>query len=412
MRTNQVKKYEVGNLCLSTEEMCGAIETYNARTSTTRTPVIFSKDVVAMYPNLQHEGVARTFRVEFLWSDLTIEKVEEVLELGEKTTSKFLTMEQLPTREQEKLLLAMALEEGILATLKHHYYSFYQGEVRLEQEGGPVASRSPVMWERWPAMLAWVREYKARMVEATSTLPDMKQFIHQLYVDENNSVMEELPPGTRLVERSSRWWGSWWRRTGRCWEIGGLAKELANTICPYLQMEVDYPSTTPRAGCPSLTWRCRWPGTRLINFRWYRKPMANCYSILNRSAMPADTKRITLVQRGVTMLRNTRRELHHQLFIPLMEQLGVAMMGSGYPEDFRREVIVSSSLLPALEMKVKVQEGVVVAFRRKVVTRDLGPASPALRVTAPCASLGKARVACTTTVAAPSTGGSASTAGS
>jgi hypothetical protein len=87
-----------------------------------------------------------------------------------------------------------------------------------------------------------------------------------------------------------------------------------------------------------------------------------------------------------------------------MEQLGVAMMGSGYPEDFRREVIVSSSLLPALEMKVKVQEG--------VVTRDLGPASPALRVTAPCASLGKARVACTTTVAAPSTGGSASNAGS
>ena len=113
MRTNQVKKYEVGNLCLSTEEMCGAIETYNARTSTTRTPVIFSKDVVAMYPNLQHEGVARTFRVEFLWSDLTIEKVEEVLELGEKTTSKFLTMEQLPTREQEKLLLALVVTRDL-----------------------------------------------------------------------------------------------------------------------------------------------------------------------------------------------------------------------------------------------------------------------------------------------------------
>jgi hypothetical protein len=112
VKTNQVKKYEVGNLCLSTEEMCGALETYNARASTTRTPVIFSKDVVAMYPNLQHEGVARTFRVEFLWSELTIEKVEEVLELGEKTTIKFLTMEQLPTREQEKLLLALGKVAG------------------------------------------------------------------------------------------------------------------------------------------------------------------------------------------------------------------------------------------------------------------------------------------------------------
>ena len=67
---------EVGALCLSTEEMCGALETYNNRASTTRTPVIFSMDVVAMYPNLQHEGVARTCREEFLRSDLTIEEVD------------------------------------------------------------------------------------------------------------------------------------------------------------------------------------------------------------------------------------------------------------------------------------------------------------------------------------------------
>ena len=81
---------------------------------------------------------------------------------------------------------------------------------------------------------------------------------------------------------------------------------------------------------------------KTINFRWYRKPMATCYSILNMSAMPSATKRITLVQRGVTMLRNTRRELHHQLFIPIMEQLARTMMVSGYPEDYRRGVIESA----------------------------------------------------------------------
>ena len=41
--------------------------------------------------------------------------------------------------------------------------------------------------------------------------------------------------------------------------------------------------------------------------------MATGYSILNRSAMPAATKRITLVQLGITMFRNTRRELQNQL---------------------------------------------------------------------------------------------------
>ena len=171
---------EVGALCLSTEEMCGNMEAYNIRAPTTRCPVIFSMDVIAMFPNLQHEGVARTCREEFLKSDLTIEEVdtkalgiyiailyqdrkeelealslsqvvprrvhlrakkilittEEVLEPGEKTTSKFLPREQLPTKEQEKLLLA--LEQGILATFKHHYYSFDQGVVRLQGEGGPI----------------------------------------------------------------------------------------------------------------------------------------------------------------------------------------------------------------------------------------------------------------------------------
>ena len=43
---------EVGALCLSTEEMCGAMEAYNIRAPTTRCPVIFSMDVIAMYPNL------------------------------------------------------------------------------------------------------------------------------------------------------------------------------------------------------------------------------------------------------------------------------------------------------------------------------------------------------------------------
>jgi hypothetical protein len=158
-------------------------------------------------------------------------------------------------------MLALALEEGILATFKHHYYSFDQGEVRLQQEGGPIGLKISGSVGK-VVMLAWVREYKARMVEATSTLPGMEQYIHQLYVDDNNSVMEELPPGTRLVE-------------GRFQLVGELVEEdrqvpgdkrtgkLANTpssrICRCRWIT---PPTTPWAGCPSLTWRCRWPGTR------------------------------------------------------------------------------------------------------------------------------------------------------
>ena len=70
--------------------------------------------------------------------------------------------------------------------------------------------------------------------------------------------------------------------------------------------------------------------------------MASPFTILNRSAMPAATKRITLVQMGVTMLRNTKPELHGELRVPLLEHLAETMMLSGYPEDYRRGVLESA----------------------------------------------------------------------
>ena len=121
-----------------------------------------------------------------------------------------------------------------------------------------------------------------------------------------------------------------------------LAKDLANTICPYLQMTVDYPSKNPSGWMPILDLQVQMARDNSVNFTWFKKSMATDFAILNRSAMPAATKRITLVQMGVTMLRNTRQELHGELRVPLMEQLAETMMVSGYPEDFRRGVIESA----------------------------------------------------------------------
>ena len=100
-----------------------------------------------------------------------------------------------------------------------------------------------------------VKKYKAKMDEATASLPDAEQHLHQLYVDDNNAVMEELPPGTRLVdgkfvvkeemiEADKLVKGD--RRTAE------LAKDLANTICPFLQVTVDFPSKNPSGWMPIL----------------------------------------------------------------------------------------------------------------------------------------------------------------
>ena len=110
------------------------------------------------------------------------------------------------------------------------------------------------------------------LAAATANLPNLNQelYLHQLYVDENNIAMEELPPGTRLVEGKfevleefveldSQVAGD--RRTA------GLVMELANGICPYLQMEADFPSNHTSGWMPILNLAVKVAEDKSISFK-------------------------------------------------------------------------------------------------------------------------------------------------
>ena len=165
---------------------------------------------------------------------------EEVLEPGERTVSKFHPPGQVASREQVKLMMGLALEQGILDVFQQHYYS-WDGKVKVQGDGAPIGLKISGAVGK-VRMLAWVRDFKTKMTEATSDLPDHKSYLHKLYVDDNNTVMEAFPPGTRMisdkikviqefVEEDEQKEAD--KRTAE------LVMELANTICPYLQMEVN-----------------------------------------------------------------------------------------------------------------------------------------------------------------------------
>ena len=214
---------------------------------------IISFSLIRLYLAIQYQD--RRKELEDLGLDRVIPKrihpkakkilitTEEILEPGPKTVSKFHPVETVATLEQEKLMLALALEQGILAVFSHHYYSF-NGEVRLQEEGGPIGLEVSGAVGK-VVMLAWCREFHTKLTRATESIPSHELYLHKLYVDDNNLVMEELPPGTRLVEDKftiveeevegdSNIPGD--KRTAL------LIQDLANTICPFLQMEADYPS--------------------------------------------------------------------------------------------------------------------------------------------------------------------------
>ena len=74
-------------------------------------------------------------------------RIEEVLEPGERTVSKFYPTEQAASSEQGELMIRLALEQGILEVFHQHYYSWDE-KVKVQAEGAPIGF-SLELWARW-----------------------------------------------------------------------------------------------------------------------------------------------------------------------------------------------------------------------------------------------------------------------
>ena len=181
----------VNTQCLSTEEMCHCLQSFNqtveegGTTDNVYKPVIFSMNVVAMYPSLDVSVVAKEIGEEFGNSDLEINvderelalyltvifqkewrkelvarqlheiipkreqqttrrilmSTEEIIDRSEKTISKFqeIGLRDPDTREVRQMI-GLALEEAVKTTMQNHVYKL-NGIVRRQAEGGAIGNK-------------------------------------------------------------------------------------------------------------------------------------------------------------------------------------------------------------------------------------------------------------------------------
>ena len=370
---------------LSTEEAMEALTTLNTRVGDMSKPVLVSMDVVGMYPNFHREEVARVAAEEFMRSDLVIEvdgkelglylaivyqsRRQELVALGldqvvqkrkhpraktiQITTdevlargqgeSKFWDQEREPTLQEKKLMLSLALEEAILVAMGHHTYSLAD-QTRLQGRGGPIGLKlSGAIAKVY--MIWWCRRFTETLQGATVTLPSFQQHLLKVYVDDGLQVCEELPPGSRYVdgqvmvveeevEADQLLPGD--QRTA------AVMVEIGNTISPYTRVEADFPSAHRSGQMPFLDLQLSVAADNTINWRFYKKPMASQYFILNRSAVPGRVKMASLAQEGIRRLRNTRPSLHAGDRTPLLEDMAEMLYNSGYPEEYRANILRSA----------------------------------------------------------------------
>ena len=120
---------------------------------------------------------------------------------------------------------------------------------------------------------------------------------------------------------------------------------MANNIHPMIQLDEDHQHNHQDGKLPILDLKV-WvsedkSGNQRLRWQYYRKPMANWLLLPAESAMSLVTKRTTLTQYGLRILRNTSLEISWDVKAEMLSEFCERMKDSGYNQKFRAQVIDS-----------------------------------------------------------------------
>ena len=110
--------------------------------------------------------------------------------------------------------------------------------------------------------------------------------------------------------------------------------DIANSIDPAIQVEIDFPSKKPD--------KMTMDNDNMVKYKFYRKPQSNKYTMMERSALSNKTKRSTLTDMAMTRLLCCSPNLEREEVVEVMKDFARMMRRSGFCQKFRHEVITDA----------------------------------------------------------------------
>ena len=142
-------------------------------------------------------------------------------------------------------MVALAIKTGNKVVMKNHLYQFH-GEVYLQHEGGPIGLELTGAVAR-VFMLWWL---DGRLLEKVRELTEKAKIRWQVhfymrYVDDSNIMADIIEPGMRVMNNNIVKIENKIEEDKEIQDdvrTANLIKEIANSICNFIQVEVDCPS--------------------------------------------------------------------------------------------------------------------------------------------------------------------------
>ena len=393
----------------STEDMLARIDAANQKIREEGGDIcVGSGDAVALYPSLVHKESARLCREMVLACPANITEIDiqaagvfiathcTVTEIQEAGLSKIVPRRKHkkgnhPGRSTDELirrkndqpekfekvrtnltsteirkLVAKTIEVGVLSVIRNHVYR-WRDCLWIQTLGVPTGLQisgiiGRVTMDHWRVK-----------VQEIMKANNMKSFPLEKYVDDCETVMENVEVGTRWDEKLSRMivtdetvnedLEAGRERDMITMEAWG---SMASSIVPGLRFTTDYCSRNESKTVPMLdfqVWKTKeedplQPGKfrEAVRYSFFEKEMSNMKVLDNNSAMPHQVKVASMTQEAVRRLCNVSRELDDAHRCQILSKFMMKLSLSGYSQCARANIL----------------SGAVLTFRKKLRAESLG----------------------------------------
>ena len=114
--------------------------------------------------------------------------------------------------------------------------------------------------------------------------------------------------------------------------------KIANTLDSDIQLTMDVPSQNEGGKMPVLDLNV-WVSQNVARHSFYSKPMASPLAIMYKSAPPAKSKRVSILQEGLRRLRNLDPLATDVEKQEILSQFMAKLLWSGYDHKFRHQLL-------------------------------------------------------------------------
>jgi hypothetical protein len=251
-------------------------------------------------------------------------------------------------------MLGIMLENAINTCMENHFYMVdNKVKKQLAETGAGIGLRLSEALGR-----AFGLYWDDQLIQKLEKL-DWAPVMIKRYVDDLNAVLVAVEPGTRYnpledkLEVVADLVAS--DRERRKDDITmSVFGDIANTLDPDIEVEVDFPSRHADNMLPILDMKMAMDGENRVVYKFYKKPMANKHTMMARSALSDRVKRSTMTNEAMRRLLCCSPNLDEASRRAVMEDYARMLRRSGYSERFRHEVI--SDAMRGYEKRLKEEE--------------------------------------------------------